>query len=157
MNNIILSGVNIIIIIMLLLLTFLSFAVTTAVHAANLLFKSNFGPGVSLTAPYNFTTNGAWQAFSGTDKETGYSWPVSALGSDFSGIQLITVDPITSSTIGKYISNEIRSVTGPKGNLVNEVFQNVKIKGSAGQGGSQAPLLIKRPFTIGDVKDLYIT
>ncbi|UJP02330.1 MAG: hypothetical protein LZF85_11225, partial [Nitrosomonas sp.] len=65
--------------------------------------------------------------------------------------------PITSSTIGKYISNEIRSVTGPKGNLVNEVFQNVKIKGSAGQGGSQAPLLIKRPFTIGDVKDLYIT
>ncbi|UJP06792.1 MAG: hypothetical protein LZF84_06935, partial [Nitrosomonas sp.] len=84
-------------IIMLLVLTAISFIAPTA-HAAKLLFRSNLGSGISLGPLYNFTTNGAWQAFSGTDKETGYSWPVSALGSDFSGIQLITVDPITSST-----------------------------------------------------------
>jgi len=126
-------------------------------HTANLLFKSNFGAGVSLVIPNGFYTNGAWQGLSGTDKETGYSWPIKVLGANFSGIQLITNDPVNSSTIGNYITNEIRQVTGPKGNLVNELFQNVKIKGDLGQADSQAPLLINRPWTIGDVKDLYIS
>ena len=132
-------------------------AITPITHAANLLFKSNFGAGVSLSAPTAFYTNGAWQYITGTDSETGYSWPIKALGADFSGIQLITIDPIDSSSIGNYIANEIRQVTGPKGNLVNEIFQNVKINGDLGQAGSQAPLLIKRPWTVGDVNDLYMT
>lgn len=139
-------------------LLFVLLLITTPLaHTANLLFKSNFGSGVSLAAPNGFYTNGAWQGLSGTDKETGYSWPIKALGANFSGIQLITSDPIDSSTIGNYITNEIRQVTGPKGNLVNELFHNVKIKGDLGQAGSQSPLLINRPWTIGDVKDLYIT
>ncbi|MXS84303.1 hypothetical protein, partial [Nitrosomonas oligotropha] len=86
-----------------------------------------------------------------------YSWPVSALGANFSGVQLITVDPITPSTIGDYISGKIRSVTGPNGEVVNELYQQVKITGGLGRAGSQAPLLIRRPWTIGDVNDLYIT
>ncbi len=128
-------------------------------QAAKMLFRSNFGPGVSISAPYNYypTGNGAWQQILGADKDTGYGWPITALGSNFSGIQLITIDPINSSTIGNYITNEIKSVIGPKGKSVNELFQNVKIKGAVGQAGSQAPLLIYRPSTIGDVKDLYIT
>lgn len=126
-------------------------------NAANLLFKSNFGKGVSLGMPTSYYTKGAWQPLIGTDAETGYSWPVTALGANFSGIQLITMDPIDSSSIGSYITNEIRQVTGPKGKLVNEIFQNVKIKGDLGQAGSQAPLMISRPWTIGDVNDLYIT
>lgn len=134
---------------------------TPVVHAANLLFKSNFGSGVSLGTPTNFYPNGsgtgAVQYITGTDKETGYNWPIKALGATFSGTQLITIDPVTPSTIGNYISNEIRSVTGPKGKPINELFQNVKIKGPVGQAGSQAPLLIQRPWTIGDVNDLYIT
>jgi hypothetical protein len=149
-------GVRMVFIIMLLLLTALSF-VTPTVYAASLLFKSNLGSGVSLGAPYNFSAHGAYQMINGTDKETGYMWPVSALGSNFSGVQLITVDPITSSTIGNYISSQIRSVAGPKGDAVNELFQQVKITGELGRAGSQAPLLIQRPWTIGDVKDLYIT
>ncbi|MXS84304.1 hypothetical protein, partial [Nitrosomonas oligotropha] len=149
-------GINMVFIFMLLLLTALS-VVTPTVYAASLLFKSNLGSGVSLGAPYNFSAHGAYQMINGTDKETGYMWPVSALGSNFSGVQLITVDPITSSTIGNYISNQIRSVTGPKGGAVNELFQQVKITGELGRAGSQAPLLIQRPWTIGDVKDLYIT
>ncbi|MBE7526016.1 MAG: hypothetical protein HRU77_10750 [Gammaproteobacteria bacterium] len=144
------------IIIMLLLLTIISFT-TPAVYAANLLFRSNLGSGISLGSPYNFSTYGAWQAINGTDKETGYTWPVSALGSDFSGVQLITVDPITSSTIGNYITNEIRSVTGPDGRPVNELFQQVKIKSPVGAGGTQAPLVINRPWNIGDVDNLYIS
>ncbi|NBQ68752.1 MAG: hypothetical protein EBU46_07955 [Nitrosomonadaceae bacterium] len=138
-------------------LMMLVFAAAPITHAANLLFKSNFGAGISLGVPYGFATKGAYQDITGTDKETGYSWPVSALGANFSGVQLITVDPITSSTIGDYISGEIRSVTGPKGEAVNELFQQVKITGELGQAGSQAPLLIRRPWTIGDVNDLYIT
>jgi len=122
-----------------------------------LLFRSNFAPDVSLGAPTGFYNNGAWQSIIGTDKETGYSWPIKALGADFSGIQLITANPINSASIGDYIVNEIRQVTGPKGGMINELFQNVKIKGDLGQADSQAPLLIKRPWTIGDVNDLYIT
>ena len=133
--------------------------VVPASYAATMLFKSNFGPGVSVGAPYNYysTGNGAWQQITGTDQETGHRWPINALGAIFSGIQLITVDPITPATIGNYITNEIRPVTGPKGNVVNELFQNVKIKGAVGQGGSQAPLLINRLPTSGDVPDLYIS
>jgi hypothetical protein len=144
------------IIIILLTLTIISFFAPAA-YAANLLFRSNLGSGISLGSLYNFSTNGAWQAINGTDKETGYTWPVSALGSDFSGVQLITVNPITSSTIGNYITNQITPVTGPKGNLINELSQQVKIKAPVGAGGSQAPLLINRPWKIGDVNDLYIT
>ncbi len=141
---------------MLLLLTFFCFTVSSN-HAASLLFKSNFGPGVSLGAPYNFSLKGAWQDIIGTDRETGHSWPVAALGANFSGVQLITIDPIDSSSVGKYITTEIRRVTGPLGEPVNELFQSVKIKGDVGQAGSQAPLLISRPWTIGDVNNLYMT
>ena len=144
----------------ILFLTFTGF-VAPSVHAASLLFRSNFGSGVSLESPTNFYPNGsgtgAWQYITGTDKETGYNWPITAIGADFSGVQLITVDPVTPSTIGNYITNEIRSVAGPHGKPINELSQNVKIKGAVGQGGSQAPLLIQRPWTIGDVNDLYIT
>lgn len=129
---------------------------TASSSTATLLFRSNLGSGISLSPLYNFSTYGALQSINGTDKETGYTWPVSALGSDYSGVQLITVDPITSSTIGNYITNQITPVTGPKGNLINELSQQVKIK-PVGTGGSQAPLLISRPWKIGDVNDLYIT
>ena len=131
----------------------------SATHAATLLFKSNFGPGVSVGAPYNYysTGNGAWQPITGTDRETGHKWPINAVDAIFSGIQLITVDPITPATIGNYITNQIRPVTGPKGNVVNELFQNVKIKGPIGESGSQAPLLINRLSTSGEVTDLYIS
>ncbi|MXS84239.1 hypothetical protein [Nitrosomonas oligotropha] len=128
---------------------------TTPSRTATLLFWSRFGAGVSLGPPRSFGTKGAWQDLMGTDRETGFSWPVKALGADFSGVQLITIDPITPSTIDNYITNEIRPIPEAAGK--NEIVQTVKIKGSLGQAGSQAPLLIKRPWTIGDIDDLYIT
>ncbi|MGZ0019035.1 hypothetical protein [Nitrosomonas sp. wSCUT-2] len=133
--------------------------VSSHTHAAKMLFRSNFGSGVTLSAPYAFYTNGkgAWQQFTGIDKETGYSWPLNVLGSRFSGIQLITIDPVTSTTINDYVTNQIRSVSGPKGKTVNEIFQNVKIIGNPGQAGSQSPFLFVRPYTAGDVKNLYMT
>lgn len=134
--------------------------IASNVHAEKgLLFKSNFGPSVSIGAPHKFfpTGNGAWQEITGIDTGTGYSWPVKAFGSSFSGVQLITIDPITAETIGNYITNEIRTVIGPRGEAINALFQNVKIKGPIGQAGSQAPFIFLRPSTVGDVTDLYIT
>ncbi|QOJ20057.1 MAG: hypothetical protein HRU77_04705 [Gammaproteobacteria bacterium] len=154
-NHAMLPGTRVIMIMLLLVIMTSFFA--PVVHAANLLFRSNLGSGISLGPLYGYSTYGAWQAINGIDKETGYMWPVSALGSDFSGVQLITVDPITSSTIGNYVTNQIRSTAGPDGSPINELFQQVKIKSSVGAGGSQAPLLINRPWSKGDVKDLYIT
>lgn len=127
--------------------------------SAKLLFKSNFGAGVSVDAPHGYYTNGhgAWQSIIGTDSETGFTWPIKALGAQFSGIQLITMDVVTPATIGNYITNTIQPVIGPKGTLVNELFQNVKIKGPVGSAGSQAPFIVTRPINIGDVPDLYIS
>ncbi|MFO0773206.1 MAG: hypothetical protein U0172_00900 [Nitrospiraceae bacterium] len=128
---------------------------TPALPTAKLIFKSNFGSGVSLGVPRDYYPNGAWQDLLGTDSETGYSWPMTALGTYFSGVQLITVDPITPTTLNNYISNEIRTVPGPTGSPVRELFQNVKIKAPAGDGGSQAPLMLQRTWN-SDVPDLYI-
>lgn len=151
MNRISQFEANLIVIISLLFV--LTGFVAPTTHAANLLFRSNFGPGISLGPLYKFSPTGAWQAINGADKETGYSWPVSALDSDFSGIQLITARSVTHATVGDHIINEIRSVTGPQGEVVNELFKRIKIKGIIGTGGAQAPLLINRTWRIGDVKD----
>ncbi|MGZ0020678.1 hypothetical protein [Nitrosomonas sp. wSCUT-2] len=142
-----------------LFLIFICLVVSVAHAEKGLLFKSNFGAGISINAPHNFyaTGNGAWQEITGLDSETGYSWPVKAFGARFSGVQLITIDPVTSETIGNYIVNEIRKVVGPNGESVNALYQNVKIKGAVGQAGSQAPFVFVRPYTAGDVKDLYLT
>lgn len=140
---------------MMLIITFVSFHA----QAAKMLFRSNFGSGVSVNAPTNFfpSGNGALQQITGIDKETGYSWPVTAFGTNFSGLMLITKDPVTSTTIGDYITNEVRSVSGPKGKTINEVFQNVKIKGDVGQASSQSPFMFNRSSKIGDIKDFYMT
>ena len=126
---------------------------------AKLLFKSNFGKGVSLAPVSGYYTSGhgAWQGLVGTDAETGFTWPIKAFGAWFSGVQLITIDTITADTINNYVQNTIQPVMGPKGTVVNELFQNVKIKGPVGAAGSQAPFIITRPTNIGDVSSAYIS
>ncbi|MDP1558203.1 MAG: fibronectin type III domain-containing protein [Nitrosomonas sp.] len=134
--------------------------VSSEAHAANLLFKSNFGAGVTLGAPYIINSKLGWQDIIGTDSETGYSWPITALGANKSSIQLITYDEVTAETINDHSFNEIQQVTGPNGNLVNALYQEVKKKGPVGIGsgtGSQSPLMLRRPWTIGDIGDLYIS
>lgn len=128
----------------------------TQAQAAKILFRSNFSSGVSISAPDDFYGHGAWQQITGFDRDTGYSWPIKALGAYFSGLQLITSDPAEPSTIENYITNTIRTVTGPFG-PINELFQNVKLKGDVGEATSQSPFVITRPSTIGDVKNLYFS
>jgi hypothetical protein len=127
----------------------------TQAQAAKILFRSNFSSGVSISAPYGFYGHGAWQQITGFDRDTGYSWPTTALGANFSGLQLITSDPTEPSTIGNYITNTIKNVTGPFG-PINELFQNVKIKGDVGQANSQSVFLLNRSSKIGDINDFYM-
>jgi len=131
----------------------------SASEVGKLIFKSNFGSGVVLRSPHNLYTNGlgAWQGLTGIDEETGYNWSNPILNSYFNGMQLITADPVTLDTIGDYMTNEIRQVPGPKGDLVYELFTNLKIKPPPGIGSAQSPLLINRPWDKGDVTDLYMS
>lgn len=140
----------------LLLLALFGF-MAPAAPAATLLLQTNFGPGVTLGAPYSFYANGAWQDLLGKDLETGFSFPPTLLNANFFGVQLITSGTVTADTIGDHISNEIRTVLGPSGTPVYELAQAVKIKGPVGEGDAQAPLILIRDWHKGDVNDLYIS
>ncbi|UJP04775.1 MAG: polysaccharide lyase [Nitrosomonas sp.] len=126
-------------------------------QAANLLFKSNYGAGVALGPVYGFTENYAWQDIIGTDKETGYSWPIKAFGAKYSGIHLWAYETIDSTNVNDHIENMIRPVAGPDGATVNELFQSVKIKGPVGVAKALASLQVIRHWNIGDVNEAYIT
>lgn len=81
---------------------------------ATILFKSGF-EGVQLSAP----TEG-YQYFSGKDQETGHSWPIGILGSNFGGLHRINDDG------GKAIENRLETQIGPLGNKTTALFQEVK-------------------------------
>jgi len=133
---------------------------TSATHA-KLLFKTNFGEGVSLGPVRNFSSGGAWQDLVGTDKETGFSFPIKALQADFTGIQLVTFEKADPATISKNMEITIRNVPGPSGVKVNELMHNVLLKGIGvspkDKGHTQAPFMIKRSHKSGDITDLYIS
>lgn len=130
---------------------------TPVARAATLLFKTDFGPNVTLGDPTGFSANGAWQHLKGTDTASGFNFSSKPLEADIFGIQWITVDPITPETLGDYITTGIRPVTGPEGASTHELFQTVKIKAPVGAGGSQAPFLIQRGWDKGEVTDLYVS
>jgi hypothetical protein len=130
-----------------------------AVPTAKLLFKSNFGPGVTLGEPSGGGKRDTYQPLIGTDRETGYTWPVTALGSNFSGVQLIApAPPIAPRTLSDYVRAEIRTVPGPSGTPVSELFLNTADNGGAGShGNAQTDFLIRRSWKDGDVTNLYTT
>ncbi len=135
-----------------------SITVIDKTSTAKLLFKTNFGNGVTLGPVYNFSSKGAWQDLKGTDSETGYSFPVIGIpNQNFSGIQWIAYATITPDTIVNELSTEIREVTGPNGTLVNELFTSVNKKGPLGVGSAQAQFMVRRDHKYGDINDMYIT
>jgi hypothetical protein len=78
-----------------------------------LLFSSGF-EGIQLSEQVE-----DYQYLTGIDKETGDSWPLYILGSDFSGIHRIDDDN------GEAITNEIVHVIGPQGKQTSALFQSV--------------------------------
>ncbi|MCE9551678.1 MAG: hypothetical protein K8R50_11900 [Betaproteobacteria bacterium] len=140
-----------------------------AAPSPKLLFKSNFGYGVSLGKPYSRGTNGTpqydfnakgvYQNLTGKDVETRYTWPpVAALGAYFSGVQLIAPVPVTPSTLSQYNIARIYGTYGPNGGQTTELFLNTANNGGVGNAASaQTDFLIERPWDIGDVTNLYTT
>lgn len=104
-----------------------------------LLFKSGF-EGVSLSAPQE-----GYQYVTGIDSETGFSWPLYILGSDFSGIHRVNDDN------GKAISNRLEKVVGPKGDMSTALYQEV----------SYDDQVTQTPYQINNIKqnptELYIS
>lgn len=131
-----------------------------AQQTAKLLFKTKFGPGVSLGPIRGFSTFGAWQDLVGKDQATGFEFPAKNLQAYFTGLQFITSDPADPTTINKNVFSEIKSVPGPNGSPVNAFIYKLLIRplGSPppGKGPAQVDFLIARNFKSGDLKTLYI-
>ena len=133
------------------------------VSTAKMLFKTNFGAGVNLSSPSGIISSQAWQYITGTDASTGYTFPVSAIGSDSTKIQLIGPygsggTALNTDNVSTFFGNSIRSTTGPKGNTVNELSLILKIKEELpGYAHSQIPFLISRPWNIPDTGDVYLS
>ena len=136
---------------------------------AKLLFKTNFGKGVSLGKPYirgadgkplyDFNAHGVYQDLVGTEAGTGYTWPpVAALGAFFSGVQLIAPVQVTPSTLGLYNIAGNRLTYGPNGGLTTELFLNtINNGGVTNKASAQTDFLIERKWDVGDVTNLYTT
>ncbi len=125
---------------------------------AALIFKSNFGPGVTLAAPTNYfpTGNGAWRLITGTDKETGYTWPPKIGGISQAGLQIITRSQLTPLTIGSFYEAGIRQV--PEIELpFRELYQVMKDPGVAGDCCDQIPFILQGGWSSGDIDEVYIT
>ncbi len=104
-----------------------------------LLFQSGF-EGISLSSPEE-----DYQYLKGKDTQTGYSWPVYILGSDFSGIHMINDDN------GKAITNRLEKVNGPMGNMTTTLYQEVTYDVHVTQTPYQINNIKRNP------KELYIS
>ena len=141
-------------------------AVSLAGAEPTLLFKSNFEKVTLNTATIDPNGKNARQAISGGDTGNGWSsWPIKALNATTSELEMVTIAekliPDNPSTGEKgnlqyYAVNEIVTVPGPLGGLVNALSQKVLQKGPAGTWDAQTPLMIQRPLTSTDT-DFYVT
>ena len=131
--------------------------IAQAAHAANLLYKTDFGSDVALSPPHIVSDGrGAIQDLVVTGKANGSLEPTGPWASAKLIFQLIADAPITDSTLSDYITNEIQQVTGPSGTPVNAVFQNLKQNTAAGPawGTSQdAFILFRESVAEGDKTD----
>lgn len=139
------------------LLLLISLLLSFSANAA-LIFKSNFGQGVTLNAPSNFfpTGTGAWQSITGTDQDSKYTWPPKFGNINYAGLQLITRGQVTPSTIGDYVTTGIRKIP----ELITpmrELLQVMREPGKAGDCCDQIPLMLTGPWNNGDVNEVYMS
>jgi hypothetical protein len=104
--------------------------------APQLLFKSGFEGDVALGAPRLFG-NGAWQDITGTDSETGFTWPPRIWGGS-SRFQLIAGSGVTATaaTLPTFMTNALQTTAGRHGTatraLYSEVLKSVALDPDAG-------------------------
>jgi hypothetical protein len=114
------------------------------------LFSTGFEGTTALIAPGGFYGTGGWQDLVGIDSLTGFAWPPNFWGGGSTRFHMIANTFVDTTTIGNYMSNQIRTVTGHKGTptkaLYSEIIQKV--------GVTQDPLTI---MPAGETGDLYIS
>jgi hypothetical protein len=122
-----------------------------------MLFRSGYEPGVSLATPTDCYSNGCWQDATGTDSSTGNTWPAPLSGP--SRFQLLVNSPTQPdpSSVGNWMFNDLRTVTGHKGNQTQVLYQQISQSGCCGTGpqggGSTQDALMVLPTV--DPADLY--
>jgi hypothetical protein len=99
-----------------------------------------------LYQPYIAYSTAGWQDIAATHVPSGKLGPITPWGATASGFDMIADTPVTSSTLGNYVTNEIQQVAGPDGSLVRALFQNLKQSNAAGPtwGASQNAFMIRR-------------
>ncbi len=129
-------------------------------RASNLLFWSGFesSAAVQPVAQANCWGTGCWQAISGTDSSTGFAWPPSIWGGGGYLMQLADT-PTDATSIGKYMFDQILSVTGHKGSPTQALFSQITQSGCCGsdpQGwGSTSNSLVLLPAT--EAGEMYLS
>ncbi|HEY8272393.1 MAG TPA: RICIN domain-containing protein [Pseudobdellovibrionaceae bacterium] len=122
---------------------------------ANILFKSGFENGVNLGTPYSCGSTECSQQLTGQDAG-GTSWPVSFWGSsNNSYLQLLSTVPVTPSTIGNYVKNEIQTVTGRNGTPTRAFYQTL-LGGYGGNSVRQDPYIIGPTNSVAQQGNMYI-
>jgi hypothetical protein len=130
---------------------------------ANLLFKSGFENGVSLSAPTDCGPISCYQYLGGSDV-AGYSWPIDVWNASHSGIHMIAGVSTTPSQITGYVRNEIQTVTGHTGASTRALFQSIVQMGQSTQNYYRINLNGNEPsdhlyirYWMKQQVDLYIT
>jgi len=125
---------------------------------AKLLFKSGF-EGVTALGSLLMYGNGAWQDITGTDSQTGFTWPPKIWGGTGSRMQLIAGDglALTASTLTGYMYNQLQTVTGRSGASTRALYSHIQhsIDGSLVNWNSTQNDFVVFPGT--NQGDLYVS
>ena len=135
---------------------------SSATKPTSLLFWSGFNSATALASPTNCYSNGCWQSVTGTDSNTGSTWPPSINGGS-AQFQMIanSSSGSTTSNIGNYIYNQLQTMTGHTGAQTQAMYSEILQSGCCGtnsqanSGGSTQDPYIIQPSS--DVKDMYIS
>ena len=145
----------------LLLGAALPVAAQTAPTTAHRLFASGFEGATTIVPPdqANFWGTGGWTDITGTDGTTGFTWPPNIWGGG-GGRFLFLTDPlvVSAAAIGSYMFNQIQTVTGPKGNPTQALYQQISqnVNGTEPMGTSPTTNLFNI-LPSGETSDLYIS
>jgi hypothetical protein len=127
---------------------------------SSLLFWSGF-EGTTAPGPIvDCYGNGCFQEIVGADSWTGFTWPPK-VNNGTARYQMISNSGSNPGPTGidKYISNQVQTVTGPKGTQTRAMYSVIKESGCCGtatQGGGST----QTPYHIhpgSDVKEMYIS
>lgn len=128
-------------------------------HLPKLLYRTDFSPAQFTLATPDISSDsqGAWQNWQAINGVTGALEPVLPFESTYSIFQYICNTPVTTSTIGDQITNEIQRIPGPKEDTVYALLQNVKNNILANGTATQDVFLIVRDQPATEVKEMYFS